>query len=332
MGIESSLPKQFNGVVCVKGKAIEEKVAQGYSDYASKKALTSNDRFYICSISKMFTAVAINQLVEQKLLAKEDLVAKYLGDYMGERGITIYHLLTHTSGLPNYVMYRKELDWKEAHTAEDILKVVMSKKRKFTEGTKWSYSNTGYYLLAMIIEKVTGMACETYIEEAIFKPLGMKDSGFSKDNLAVVTPNVKGKEGYVFHPSLLKGAGDVISTAEDMCQFAQAFYQGKLVSDERYKEMIKPVFDNMKVKYGEGLFIQDHFGELCIGHSGSLPTGYSTQLSIYPEKEMVSVVMCNDRKCIHPLVYPDANGKYIDACVAEEVFGKKISVWKKAYM
>ncbi|MGL4344968.1 MAG: serine hydrolase domain-containing protein [Cellulosilyticaceae bacterium] len=332
MNTNNNLPEQFNGVALVAEKDDLKKLAQGYCDYQTKEELQDNHHFYICSISKMFASIAINQLVDQKVLTKQDSIAQYLGEYIKDNDITIYHLLTHTSGLPNYVMYRKELDWQKAHTEEEIMRVVMSKKRKFKAGTKWSYSNTGYYLLALIIEKVTKMSYEEYITKQILQPLGMNDTGFSSEVFRLAKPHIKDGEGYVIHPTLLKGAGDIISILEDMHRFAKAFYQGELISKARYTEMITPVFEDMKVKYGEGIFVSEHFGMLSIGHSGSMPTGYSTQLSIYPDVDTITIVLGNNRKCIHPLVYPDANGKYIEGYLAEQIFNQKISIWKKAYI
>lgn len=332
MQSNNHLPEKFNGAALIANKNNHKKIVQGYQDYQKKEKLESHHQFYICSISKMFTAIAINQLVDRKIIKKSDAVAKYLGAYITDTDITIYHLLTHTSGLPNYVMYRKELDWQKAHTTQEIMDVVMRKKRKFKAGTKWSYSNTGYYLLALLIEEVTQMSYEAYITKEILEPLEMHETGFNSETLKLAKPHMKDQAGYVIHPTLLKGAGDIISTLDDLYRLGKAFYEGKLVSKERYIEMTQPVFENMKVKYGEGLFINEHFGMLSIGHSGSMPTGYSTQLSIYPEADAINVVFCNNRKSLHPLVYPDANGKYIEGCLAEEAFNQKVSIWKKAYI
>lgn len=333
MKVRGNISKKFNGVVLMKNKSDETYLVQGYDNFKEEKELKRDSQFYICSISKMFVAVAINQLVDRKLLSKTDSVSKYLGEYIKDDNITIYNLLTHTSGLSNYIMYRKDLDWKKQYTTKQILDVVLSKKARFKAGEKWSYSNTGYYLLTLILEKVTGMTYEEYIKEYILNPLKMENTGFSdEEKMNSVLPNIKNKQGYVIHPTLLKGAGDIISTVDDLYIFGEALYQGKLISKERAREMIQPVFGDMKVKYGEGMFINEHFGEVAIGHSGSMPTGYSTQLNIYPSRGQVNVVLSNNRICLNPWVYPDANGKYIESALMEQALGQRISVIKKAYI
>ena len=94
--------------------------------------------------------------------------------------------------------------------------------------------------------------------------------------------------------------------------------------------MYTPVFPDKKIQYGEGVFLNNHFDTPMMGHSGSVPTGYSTQLSIYPEQGIISVVLMNNRKVLHPVVYVDANAKYMDSCLVEQIFQKKIGLIKKS--
>ena len=287
----------------------------------------------MCSISKIFTAIAINQLCEKGLLSKDDLLNEYIPEYFKEHDISIYHLLTHTSGIPNFIMYRKEIDWKSAHTSAHILSVVDRKPLKFKPGTKWSYCNTGYYLLALIIEKVTQMKYEDYIQKYIFEVAQMRHSSFMiNKGDRVVKPYIKNNFSYEFHPSILFGAGDIVSNVRDLYRFGKAILEGELVRKDTLKEMCIPVFPDKKIQYGEGLFLNNHFDTPMMGHSGSVPTGYSTQLSIYPKQEIISIVLLNNRKMIHPFVYVDANAKYMDSCLGEEIFHKKIGLIKKAYL
>lgn len=330
----AQIHKKFNGVALIGSKnKIEEIMTQGYASFEEGRMHTEESNFWICSISKMFTAVAINQLCEKGLLDKTDLLETYMPEYFAGQAITIYHLLTHTSGIPNFIMYRKQLDWKSAHTAEEVLSVVSKKGLKFKPGTKWAYCNTGYYLLALIVEQVTKMKYEDYVKQYIFDVVGMKHSSFVvEQDLEVVKAYIKENHAYEFHPSMLYGAGDIVSNVKDLYQFGKGIIEGKLVSKKTLEEMCQPVFPDKKMQYGEGLFVHQHFDTPMFGHSGSIPTGYTTQLSIYPEKEMISVVLINNRTTLHPLVYGDANGKYVDACLAEQIFDKKIGVIKKAYL
>ena len=325
--------KNFNGVLMIAGDNLTSKIlTSGYCDFEQNVLHTVNSEFLICSISKMFVAVAINQLCEKGILRKEDLLNEYLPYYFKKHKITLYQLLTHTSGLPNYVMYKKELDWEVNHTADEILGLMDSKPLKFKPGTKWCYCNTGYYLLALIIEKVTGLKHEDYIQKNIFDVAQMKRSSFvTSPQAKAVPPHIKGKRCKTIHSSLLLGAGDIVSTVKDLYLFGKALVGGGLISDETLKTMYIPVFPDKKLKYGEGMFTNEHHGTLQIGHSGSIP-GYVTHMSIYPNEKIVSIVLLNNRTLMHPLVYPDINAKYLEGCLAEQLFHNKVSVVKKAYL
>lgn len=324
---------KLNGVVLVSEKdQVLYKEAYGYTDASNKLKNTMDTKFLICSISKMFTAVAINQLSERGLLHKEDLLNQYIPDYFKGKGITLYHLLTHTSGIPNYTMYRKELQWTKAYTAQEVLECMDQKGLKFEPGKKTSYSNTNYYILALVVEQVTGMKYEAYVTDNIFKVAGMSQSSFvTCYEGEMAKPHNKGKFEYDFSDTLLFGAGDVISTAGDLRLFARALIENKLISQATLEEMSKAGIKDSKIQYGEGLFINRHFGKLCIGHSGSIPNGGTTQLMIYPEAETIIIVLLNNRNSLHPLVYVDANGQYVANILAEQIFERKLGLIKKAY-
>lgn len=328
------ISKNFSGVTLIGDRnGIQEITVQGYDDFEKGVCHTEDSNFWVCSISKMFTSIAINQLCEQGILNKNDLLNKYIPEYFKGYDINIYHLLTHTSGIPNYIMYQKEIDWKSAHTSEHILSVVDGKPLKFKPGTKWSYCNTGYYLLALIVEQVTHMKYEDYIQKHVFDVAQMRHSSFvTKQGIQVVKPHIKDSFSYAFHPSMLFGAGDVVSNVKDLYLFGKAIMEGKLVSKDTLKAMCTPVFPDKKIHYGEGVFLNNHFDTPMMGHSGSVPTGYSSQLSIYPEQGIISIVLMNNRKVLHPLVYVDANAKYMDSCLVEQLFQKKIGLIKKAYI
>lgn len=326
---------KLNGVALIADdEKINKIIVNGYDNFTKKIKHTEDSNFWICSISKMFNAIAINQLAEMGKLKKTDLISKYIKDYFKDEEITIYHLLTHTSGIPNLVMYKKEIPWDKNNKAEHILKTLDNKGLNFKAGTKWQYSNSGYYILALIVEKVSGMKYEDYIRKYIFDIADMKNTSFvALEELEVVSANIKNLESdKKFHHSLLFGAGDIVSNVKDLYKFAKAIIDGTLIKKDTFIEMSKPVFEDKKIKYGEGLFLNNNFGVLMIGHSGSIPIGYSTELSIYPEKSLITIVLTNNRKMIHPLVYPDANGKYIDACIGESILDKKIGLIKKAYL
>lgn len=331
---KSKIINKLNGVALIGNKnGIEDIIVNGFNDFENKIKHTEDSNFWICSISKMFVSIGINQLCEKGLINKNDFMTKYIDRYFSDNNITIYHLLTHTSGIPNFVMYKKEIEWTKNYSPDYILTIMERKGLKFIPGSKWSYSNTGYYILSLIIEKVTGMKYEDYVKKYIFDVASMNNTFFAiDDNKNVVNANIKGKHNSNFNPGLLFGSGDIVSNVKDLYKFSKAILDNKLIKKETLEEMSKPVFKDSKMKYGEGLFLNNHFNTKMIGHSGSIPIGYSTQLSIYPEKEIITIVLTNNRKMINPLVYADANGKYIDALIGEEIFNKKIGIIKKAYI
>lgn len=331
---KNKIINKLNGVALIGNKrGIEDIIVNGFNDFEKKIKHTEDSNFWICSISKMFVSIAINQLCEKGLINKNDFMTKYIDNYFIGTNITIYHLLTHTSGIPNFIIYRKEIDWTKNYSSDYILTLMDRKGLKFKPGSKWSYCNTGYYILALIIEKVTKMKYEDYIRKNIFKVAKMDNSFFAiEDNKNVVNANKKEKHNSDFNPGLLFGAGDVVSNVKDLYSFSKALLNNDLVKKETLDEMAKPVFEKSKMKYGEGLYLNNHFNTKMLGHTGSIPMGFSTQLSIYPEKEIITIVLTNNRKKINPLVLQELNGKYIDSLMGEEIFNKNIGFMKKAYV
>lgn len=324
---------KLNGVALIGNKnGIEDIIVNGFNDFENKIRHTEDSNFWICSISKMFASIGINQLCERGLIDKNDFMTKYIDKYFSDTNITIYHLLTHTSGIPDFTIDRKDIDWTKNYSPDYILTLMNRKGLNFEPGSKWRYGNTGYYILALIIEKVTGMKYEHYIKENIFDIVKMDNTFFAiDDNKNVVNANIKGKHNSNFNPGLLFGSGDIVSNVKDLYKFSKAILDNKLIKKETLEEMSKPVFEKSTFKYGEGLYLNNHFNTKMLGHLGLISMGFSTQLSIYPEKEIITIVLTNDRKKIHPLVIPDLNGKYIDSLIGEEIFNKKIGFIKKAY-
>jgi CubicO group peptidase (beta-lactamase class C family) len=167
---------QFNGTILVaeKGKPIYQQ-ALGYADYNSKRMLNDSSVFELASVSKQFTAMGIMILKDRKLLSYENNIKKYFPQLPYDN-ITIRNLLTHTSGIPSYEdQFEKNWDRKKIAFNKDIIDMLVQRHDTlfFQPGTKWKYSNTGYALLASIIEKVSGMSYNDFMAVNIFKPLGM---------------------------------------------------------------------------------------------------------------------------------------------------------------
>src|ERR1051325_2004544 len=181
--IVNSYVKQgrFSGSVLVAkgGKVILSK-GYGMASYELEVPNTPQTRFRLGSITKQFTSMAVAQLVERGLVNVEDPITKYLPDFPKEMGehVTVYHLLTHTSGIPSFTNFKDYQQIKRnPFSGEKLVEWLKDKKLEFAPGEKFAYNNSGYYLLSYIIEKVSGKSYEQYLKENIFDPLGMKGTG-----------------------------------------------------------------------------------------------------------------------------------------------------------
>lgn len=297
---------EFNGVVLIarQGEIIYQQ-AFGIADIKTEESLTVSSIFNLASVSKQFIATCITILCEQKKLDYDDAVTEYLIE-LPYNNITIRHLLNHTSGLPDYEGFVDEYwdgDAKtDFFTNKDLLKIYGEEKFEldFEPGKRYEYSNTGYVFLACIVERVSRMTFENFIQEHIFDALGMKNA-FScrKPNnppkkiaqgFAITEEDEYEDYTYNFLDGLV-GDGNVFCSAPDLAAYAQALVSGKLVSSKTLKEAFSPAVlaNGKKTTYGFGWEIE---GEGFISHEGSWE-GYNTYLGIDTEEGYVFVVLDN---------------------------------------
>ncbi|MGK0388068.1 MAG: CubicO group peptidase (beta-lactamase class C family), partial [Maribacter sp.] len=239
---------QFNGSVLVaeKGKVIYKK-GFGLANMEWNIPNQVDTKHRLASVSKQFTAMLTMQLVAENKLELNEPISTYLPDYPKENGdiITLHHLLTHTSGIPNYTSfsgYREMM--RDFISPEGIVKIFADSTLKFTPGERFSYSNSGYALLGVIIEKTTGKSFEEVLKEKILQPLKMNNTGY--DNHRTVLKNRAAgynKSGRNFtnasHIDMSVGytAGGIYSTVEDMYLWDQALYTEKLLP-KKYLDMM----------------------------------------------------------------------------------------------
>ncbi|WML54806.1 serine hydrolase domain-containing protein [Neobacillus sp. PS3-12] len=223
----------------------------GYADLEKKIPNNPQTVHYIGSITKVFISTSIMQLQEQGKLNINDPLSKYIPDFPNGNQITLYHLLTHTSGIPEH----SETAEKISH--EDLMKKIEKKPLKFQPGTNWLYSDSNYAILAYILEKVTKVPLDTYVKKHVFDVAGMDHSGFGTTFNEEPFPSkgYKVKDGTMISPSLpdmsqLFGCGDVYTTAYDMYLFDHALYTGKLMSEKSLKQFFTPFQHN----YALGLY------------------------------------------------------------------------------
>ncbi|MBZ9626376.1 beta-lactamase family protein [Clostridium sp. FP2] len=323
--------KKFSGnVLLSKNNEIIFNESYGYSNKEKGIKNTPQTKFMIGSMTKAITALCIMQLSEKGMLSTQQNIEDYIPDFYKGHGITIHHLLNHTSGIPNYIMLKKQIKWGERHTPQEILQIVKGYKLKFPIGEKWSYSNTNYLILGLIIEMVSGMNYHQYVKNNIFIPAKMNNSGFIDEEQKKVANNyIKGEKGFYMDPSMFFACGDIVSTVGDFYLLDRAIQDGKLLKTQIVKEMQKPHHNGKYVKYGYGLFVKNHFDCKSICHGGSIPNGYTSHFEKYIDDDITIVVLSNNLVKYACLSMKDTGGTYISREIASLVYGKKLGAFKK---
>ncbi|MBV9961988.1 MAG: serine hydrolase [Parafilimonas sp.] len=293
---------KFNGnaLIAQNGKILLQK-SYGYKNFAAHVLNDSNTIFQIGSVTKQFTAAVILKLQEEGKLSVNDKLNKYFPQFKYANEITIENLLSHTSGIYNYTNDIGEEDSAiVCNTVDKQLALDMMFKHDldFKPGTQFRYNNSGYYLLGMIIEKVTGKSYEQNVRDIIFTPLQMDHSLFdfkhsADTNIAtgyqVLNDSIqKEASAWRWDSTVSYAAGAIWSTTNNMYKWAQAIANKKILSAESWKAMFTPHFQ----KYGYGVFIDSVFGKQTISHGGGIP-GFIAYLCYYPH-ENVSIILLNN--------------------------------------
>jgi CubicO group peptidase (beta-lactamase class C family) len=290
---------EFSGVVLVtrKGDIIYKK-AFGYADREWKIPNTLETRYEIGSLTKQFTAAAILKLVEQKKLNLEDKLSTWFPDYPKGDSVTLHMLLSLTSGIVDYTSLP---DFAAQCTRplpkDSVIAMFKNKPYNFSPGTNWNYSNSNYFLLGCIIEKVSGESYPDYLYENVIKKAGLKNT-FANRFDSILTSRGRGysksgKSGWKnadwLSMELAFSAGALISTAPDLYQWQNALFGGKIISGRMVEKMISPNRNN----YAYGLFVDSFHKHLRISHGGAIP-GFATYLGVFPTENISIIVISND--------------------------------------
>ncbi|HKO61106.1 MAG TPA: serine hydrolase [Pyrinomonadaceae bacterium] len=296
----------FNGSVLVaeNGKVIHKK-GYGHANMEWNIPNAPDTRFRLGSITKQFTAALILQLVDEGKVKIDGKLSDYLPAYRKDVGdkVTIHHLLNHTSGIPSYTGLAGFFAnvSRNPFAVEDFVKQYTSNDLEFEPGSKYSYNNSGYFLLGAIIEKVTGKNYATVLKEKILDPLGMKNTGYDLHS-PIIEKRATGYErtanGYRNAPyldmSIPYAAGSMYSTVEDLYLWDQALYTDRVVSAQSKASMYKPALED----YGYGWVInQATFGNGTspaqrIMHGGGI-NGFNTLIIRYPQQKHLIVLLDN---------------------------------------
>lgn len=291
---------QFSGTVLLAkdGKILYEK-AFGDADKSYLAKNTIDTKFNICSMGKMFTGVSIFQLKEQGKLNLNDPVKKHLKDFPFGNRITIQHLLSHTSGLGNYMRHPEyRADKGKRRVIKDILPFIYDQKLEFENaGERFAYSNSGMVVLGAVIEAVSGKPYSAYITEHIFIPAKMKNTEMKfwddvvENRATGYMKSISGKyQSNIYSNSPPQSDGGILSTVKDLLKFDQALYSSILINDASKQKMFTKVFP--KVTYGLAFQVEEKNNNKVVGHGGGAP-GYSSYFSRYLDDKYTIIALSN---------------------------------------
>lgn len=258
--------------------------------------------YEIGSITKQFTAQAIMLLVEEGRLGLDDALGKYLdGLPRAWQALTIRQLLTHTSGLKDWEAAGL-LSFRREYTEQEFILLMSPFTLDFAPGERWSYTNTAYPLLGMVIERVSGKSYEAFVTERIFKPLGLNDTRFNHP-LEIIPQRADGyvkvasrlQKGEPLRPQVLLPNGGIITTVLDLAKWERVFYTERLLQRVSLEQMRTPVRLNNggTFKAGFGLFMDTFRGHRLIQHNGTTAGGFSSVFYSYPDDKLTVIVLCN---------------------------------------
>jgi D-alanyl-D-alanine carboxypeptidase len=302
---DSAADKFAGAVIVAKDGKVIFKGAYGMADREKRLPNTVDTKFRIGSMNKMFTATSILQLVQAGKIVLNDPLGKYVTDYPNKdfaSKVTIQHLLTHTGGTgdifgPEFDAHRKEL-----RTLQDYVNLYGKRNLEFEPGNRWEYSNYGFLLLGVVVERVSGKSYYDYVNENIYGPAGMTASGSLTEDQNVANRSIGytrfgGKELQPnTHTLPYRGtsAGGGYSTVEDLLRFANAVTNHKVL-DAKNTELLTTgkVNTAREVKYAFGFMDDDTDATMRhFGHGGGAP-GMNGDLEIYPQNGYVIVVLSN---------------------------------------
>lgn len=296
--LDDALAKeQYKGVAQIsRGGEVIYQYVSGNDD--NGQPLTTNSSLPLASVSKQFCAAAVMLLREKNLLTVDDTLDKYYPDYKYGKKITIKNLLNMSSGIPDYYsvfMESPDLGGNEKENVKKIKEVIFGEELGFEPGEDFEYSNSNYYLLADIVEQVSGEKYHDYIRKNIFDPLEMKNTGFVEDiseNLSWASAfSQKEPPHETSCPGLAKGAGDIISNGPDMDKWMRGLSSGKVVSADSYKQMKENVNENSSEGYGYGLSQMPYDG---VGHPGQMPPSYGAVDYLNSDRDVYIFAATND--------------------------------------
>jgi CubicO group peptidase (beta-lactamase class C family) len=295
---------EFMGAVLVaRGDQVLFSRSYGSANLELGVANSPDTRFRIGSLTKQFTAAAILLLEERGKLSTGDPVKKFHAEAPGAWDrITLAHLLTHTSGIPNFTTFPDYASFSLAPTTPaDNVAHFRDKPLDFEPGTKFRYSNSGYIVLGLIVEKASGVPYEKFLADEILEPLGLKDSGYDSNAMilpnraAGYSPSPQGRRNAPYeNMSVAYAAGAMYSTVGDLHRWNQALWGGKLLTAASLEKMqtAPSLPDGIPSSYAFGIGVNQRAVGKVIEHSGGVE-GFNSKLAYYPSDGMTVVALAN---------------------------------------
>jgi CubicO group peptidase (beta-lactamase class C family) len=305
-------------VAVVRGRDTLVLKGYGFADLEFDVPTPAAAIYEIGSITKQFTAVAILQLAEQGRLSLDDDLATHFPDYptYGQR-IPIRRLLDHTSGIPSYTdLPEYGALSRLALSPDSIVRFFGSHPLDFVPGTRMSYSNSGYFLLGRLIEKLSGLPYAEYVRQTLLEPAGMTDSRYCSEN-AVVKRRAHGYDmgpkglvrAHDLAPAWPYAAGALCSTVGDLLAWNRALHGVKLLSERSYRELVTAgrLDDGTRLRYAKGVAVDSLHGRRSVHHAGDID-GFAGELQWYPDGEVTIAVLMNSQGPVRPYAIADAIG------------------------
>lgn len=299
----------------------------GYADLAFETKMPVNATFEIGSVTKQFTGAAIMQLVEKDKLSLDDDLTKYVAFDTKGRKVTVRQLLSHTSGIKGYTelqVFGKLA--MEKHKRDTLLRVVEKESFDFEPGEALIYNNTAFFILGLIIEKVSGQTYEEYVAKNLFEKAGMSNSYYASERTIMKNKAhgyEMGEKGLVLASYLDHtwpyAAGSLGSNVEDLVKWNDALHNGKILSEASYKEFITPVTlnDGTVTRYAKGIAVTESHGRTLLEHGGGI-FGYLSENMYYPQDKLSIVVLINTAGPVSP-------GE-IATHISDWIFGKEANI------
>jgi len=289
-------------IVITRGDRVLLAKGYGYADLEHRIVAGPETIYEVGSTTKQFTAIAIMQLVEQGRVRLEDDISKYLPDFDTKgRKISVAQLLNHTSGLKNYTALGMQDTFRLDLSTRRMTDLIAAQPPDFAPGTDWDYTNSGFFLAGLIVEKVSGLSYAEYLKKNVFDRVGLTSTSYC-DLKAIVANRAKGyaatEKGLVnadpISMTVPYAAGALCSSALDLAAYQRALVSGRIVTRASYQRMAAQAVlkDGWKTIYGLGLVNTDFAGERMVGHGGEI-NGFWSVLYFYPRHDLTVVLLSN---------------------------------------